>query len=55
MSFISPDAMEYAMRCTSLEVGKFMLKELADFVHGSKYISDNGFFHLHAIAKMNRT
>jgi hypothetical protein len=43
------------MRFVSSEVGNFMLTELADFVHGSKHISDNWFFHLHAVAKMNRT
>ncbi len=55
MSFISPEAMEEAMRFVASEVGDFMLKELADFVHGSKHISNNWFFHLHAVAKMNRT
>ena len=41
MSFISPEAMEEAMRFVASEVGDFMLKELADFVHGSKHISNN--------------
>lgn len=41
MSFISPDAMETSILFVSSEVAKFMLNELADFVHGSKHISDS--------------
>jgi|GEM_PF-3022130 len=41
MSFISPEAMEAAIGFVSSEVAKFILTELADFVHGSKHISDN--------------
>lgn len=55
MSLIPSEAMTAAIEFVSSEVGYFMFKELASFVNGSKKVSNNGFFHLHAIAKMNRT
>jgi hypothetical protein len=55
MSLVPPEAMTVAIEFVSSEVWHFMFKELASFVNGSKKVSNNGFFHLHAIAKMNRT